>query len=70
MIIKQQGATVVEERVKLVHEIQKYTMDKMYYPMMSYGPDYTFLQPWMRNYYARRGYGSGAESVLDMWLNK
>lgn len=29
-----------------------------------------FLQPSVRNYYQRRGYGAGAESFLDMWLAK
>jgi peptide/nickel transport system substrate-binding protein len=70
LINKEQGTTGVDDRLKLVHDIQNYAMDKMYYIMMSYGPDYTFLQPWVRNYFARRGYGAAAESFLEMWLNK
>jgi ABC-type oligopeptide transport system substrate-binding subunit len=70
MLDKEQGTTDTTERLKLVREIQQYIMDKMYYAPMFIGPDYVFLQPYVRNYYARRGYGAGAETFLDMWLAK
>jgi hypothetical protein len=42
----------------------------MYYAPTMYGPTYIFQQPWVRDYHARRGYGAGAETWLDMWLNR
>ncbi|HZQ37953.1 MAG TPA: hypothetical protein VFD32_18635, partial [Dehalococcoidia bacterium] len=68
MIDKEQSTVNTDERVKIVRDIQKYVIEKMYYVPQFIGPDYTFLQPWVRNYYARRGYGAGTESFLDMWL--
>jgi len=70
MIDKEQGTIAPDERVKLVRQIQQYVMEKMYYAPMFIGPEYVFLQPTVRNYYVRRGYGAGAESFLDMWLAK
>ena len=45
-------------------------MEKMYYAPQFIGPEYVFLQPAVRNYYVRRGYGAGAETFLDTWLAK
>ncbi len=70
LIDKEQATVDQNERIKLVKDIQKLVMDKMYYAPMFIGPDYTYLQPWVRNYYHRRGYGAGAESFVDMWINK
>lgn len=70
LIDKEQVTIVPDERMKLVHSIQRYTMDKMYYQPTMYGPAYVFQQPWVRDYHARRGYGAGAETWQDMWLNK
>lgn len=70
LIDKEQSTINADERVKIVRDIQRYVMEKMYYIPMFIGPNYTFLQPWVRNYYQRRGYGAGAESFLDMWLAK
>jgi ABC-type transport system substrate-binding protein len=70
LIDKEQGTINTDERVKLVREIQQYVNDKMYYAPMFIGPEYVFMQPHVRNYYVRRGYGAGAESFLDMWLAK
>jgi peptide/nickel transport system substrate-binding protein len=70
LIDKEQAAISQDARVKLVHEIQRYNMDKMYYAPTMYGPTYIFQQPWVRDYHARRGYGAGAETWLDMWLNR
>jgi peptide/nickel transport system substrate-binding protein len=70
LIDKEQSTIDANERVKLVREIEQYVMDKMYYAPMFIGPEYIFLQPWVRNYYVRRGYGAGTETFLDMWLAK
>lgn len=70
LIDKEQGTIDTNERVKVVRDIQQYVMDKMYYAPMFIGPEYVFHQPWVRNYYVRRGYGAGAESFLDYWLAK
>lgn len=70
LIDKEQGTTDTAERVKLVREIQTYIMDKMYYAPMFTGPEYAFLQPYVRNYYNRRGYGAGVETYGDTWLAK
>jgi len=70
MIDKEQGTIDTDARVKQVREIEQYVMEKMYYAPMFIGPEYAFLQPHVRNYYVRRGYGAGAESFLEMWLAK
>lgn len=68
LIDKEQATINLDERVKIVRDIQRYVTNTMYYAPMFIGPDFTFLQPWVRNYYARRGYGAGSESFEDMWL--
>jgi peptide/nickel transport system substrate-binding protein len=70
LLDKEQATVDTNERLKLVQELQRYVMDKVYYAPMFIGPDYIFLQPQVRNYYVRRGYGAGSESFLDLWLNK
>lgn len=70
LLDKQQATVDTNERLKVVHEVQRYIMDKMYYAPMFIGPDYIFLQAPVRNYFVRRGYGAGIESFGDLWLAK
>ncbi|MGH2588401.1 MAG: ABC transporter substrate-binding protein [Dehalococcoidia bacterium] len=58
------------ERVKKVHDIQRYWLEQMYYVPTTVGMAYSFRQPWMKHYYYSATYGSGTEAVLDAWVDK
>ena len=58
------------ERVKKVHEIQRYWMDQMYYVPMVVGYAYSFRQPWMKRYYYSGTYGFASEALEDAWIDR
>jgi len=58
------------ERLKKVHEIQRYWMDQMYYVPMAVGYAYSFRQPWMKRYYYSGTYGTASEALEDAWIDK
>lgn len=58
------------ERVKKVHEIQRYWIDQMYYIPVAVGYAYSFRQPWVKRQYYSGTYGWAAEALIDTWLDK
>jgi peptide/nickel transport system substrate-binding protein len=58
------------ERVKKVHEIQRYWIEQMYYIPLAVGFDYSFRQPWVKRLYYSGSYGSAAEALIDAWIDK
>ncbi|MGH2586274.1 MAG: ABC transporter substrate-binding protein, partial [Dehalococcoidia bacterium] len=72
-MVEQQARTLdVEERIKIIHEFQRYELDQMYYVPTGAGPQYLFLQPWVKGYnYAFEGWGSHiAESAIHAWIDR
>lgn len=70
-MIEQQSRTVDKAKRKgLIHDIQRYAGEQMYYAwgtagMVSYG-----VNPRVRNFYPISDYGIGAEVVPKIWLDK
>ena len=58
------------ERVKKVHEIQRYWLDQMYYIPVAVGYAYQFRQPWLKRQYYSGSFGWAAEALLDAWIDK
>jgi peptide/nickel transport system substrate-binding protein len=58
------------ERVKKVHDIQRYWLEQMYYVPTVTGTAYSFRQPWVKRYYYSATYGSAAEALLNAWIEK
>ena len=58
------------ERVKKVHEIQKYWMDQMYYIPAVVGFAYSFRQPWVKRFYHSSSYGWPTEGLAGAWIDK
>ena len=58
------------ERLKKVHDIQRYFMDQMYYIPVAVGHAYIFQQPWVKRLYYSGTYGIAAESLIDSWIDK
>ena len=58
------------ERVKKVHEIQRYAMERMYYVPMGVGNNYVAVQPWVKNYQYSATYGFGTENYAGIWLDR
>jgi peptide/nickel transport system substrate-binding protein len=70
-LIDKEAATLDENtRVRLVREIQKYLSDKMYYAPGFVGPAFTGVQPWVKGYRYSATYGSGTESVAELWIDR
>jgi ABC-type transport system substrate-binding protein len=67
MVEKQARTLNEQDRIKLIHDLQKYQLEQMYYIHTGTGPEYLFLQPWIKNYnYSFPGWGSHiAESTRD-----
>jgi peptide/nickel transport system substrate-binding protein len=58
------------ERVKKVHDIQRYLMEKMYYVPVAVGNAYIAVQPWLKNFQYSSTYGYPTESFPHMWLDR
>ncbi|MGE0540924.1 MAG: ABC transporter substrate-binding protein [Dehalococcoidia bacterium] len=70
-MIQDEEATLNEaERVKKVHDIQRYVMEKMYYIPMAVGNAYIGLQPWVKDYRYSATYGVGTENYPTVWLDR
>ncbi len=70
MIDDEEKTLVEADRVKKVHDIQRYWLEQMYYVPTIVGNAYSFRQPWMKNYTYSATYGTAAEALLDAWINK
>ncbi|MGE0542474.1 MAG: ABC transporter substrate-binding protein [Dehalococcoidia bacterium] len=70
MIDDEERTLVEADRVKKVHDIQRYWLEQMYYVPSVVGMAYSFRQPWMKRYYYSATYGTAAEAVLDAWIDK
>jgi peptide/nickel transport system substrate-binding protein len=57
-------------RVKKVHDIQRYWLEKMYYIPIAVGFAYLFQQPWLKRAYYSGSYGWAAESIINAWIDK
>lgn len=57
-------------RLKKVHDIQRYLMERLYYIALAVGDAYTGLQPWVRRYQHSATYGAGAETFAQLWLDR
>jgi ABC-type transport system substrate-binding protein len=70
-IIEDEEKTLNEaERVKKVHEIQRYALEKMYYVPVAVGDAHIAVQPWLKNYQYSATYGSGTENYATIWLDR
>ncbi|MBI2760707.1 MAG: ABC transporter substrate-binding protein [Chloroflexi bacterium] len=70
-MIDKQAATLDETtRVKLVRDIQRYMSERMYYAPGFTGPAFTGVQPWVKGYRYSATYGTGTESVAELWLDR
>jgi peptide/nickel transport system substrate-binding protein len=58
------------ERVKKVHDIQRYAMEKMYYIPIAVGDAYIAVQPWLKNFQYSATYGYPTEAFAEMWLDR
>ena len=71
MINKQQGQFDENRRKTLIHDIQRYASNKMYYvPLVRNASEtFTFAWPWVMNFRAFRtiAYGYGTEREIHYW---
>jgi peptide/nickel transport system substrate-binding protein len=58
------------ERVRKVHDIQRYWMDQMYYIPAVVGFAYSFRQPWVKRFYHSSSYGWPTEGLANAWIDK
>lgn len=58
------------ERVKKVHEIQRYCMEQLFYIPVAVGYEFSFRQPWMKRLNYTGSYGAGSESVFQAWIDR
>jgi hypothetical protein len=42
----------------------------MYYAPSPVGPDYLFVQDWVKNYQRNNSYGTGAENRAKLWIDR
>jgi len=70
MLDKEETTLDDNERVPLVHEIQRYLADKVYYGTTSVGPTFNGIQEWVRNYQRTNANGAGTETYAKVWLER
>jgi peptide/nickel transport system substrate-binding protein len=74
MIEAQSIETDVDRRIEMVHDIQRYLSDKMYYvPLVVFGaPGLNVTQPWVRNVgvYQTASFGAGTEGLVYIGLDE
>ena len=72
MVDKQARTLDEKDRIKQIQDFQKYALEQVYYGYTGPGPQYLFLQPWIKNYnYAFGGWGSHiAESAIYSWIDR
>jgi peptide/nickel transport system substrate-binding protein len=60
-----------EARRELIHEVQRYNSDKMYYvpTQLGAGENWIAFSPALRGYRRTRGYGGPTESTAHFWLD-
>jgi peptide/nickel transport system substrate-binding protein len=60
-----------EARRELIHEVQRYNADQMYYvpTQLGAGENWIAYDPALRGYRRTRGYGGPTESVAHFWLD-
>jgi ABC-type transport system substrate-binding protein len=69
LVKKQQVETDVEKRLRLVHDATRAADDAMYYVPLTYTKAYTFVQPWVQNYWAADDYDFGTETWANVSVN-
>jgi ABC-type transport system substrate-binding protein len=68
MIDKQRTLVNEEERVKAVHDIQRYLAEQLYVPSTVGSYRYEFIQPRVRNYSYSNELGKHTEMYAKIWL--
>ncbi len=58
------------ERVKKVHDIQRYAMERMYSVPIAVGDANIATQPWRKNYQYSATDGYGTENYLTLWTER
>jgi ABC-type transport system substrate-binding protein len=70
-LIEEEERTLNEaERVKKVHDIQRYAMERMYYVPVAVGDAHIAVQPWLKNHQYSATYGAGTENFATIWLDR
>jgi peptide/nickel transport system substrate-binding protein len=70
-MIEQQMRTVDKAKRKaLLHDIQRYLAEQMYYPPGTAGVVTAAVQPWVKNYFYISDYGQFSEVLSKVWVDK
>lgn len=70
-MLAQEERTLNEaDRVKVVHDIQRYLMTKVYYIPIAVGDTNVAVQPWLKNYQYSSTYGYPTENFTGMWIDR
>jgi peptide/nickel transport system substrate-binding protein len=59
-----------DERVRKVHDIQRYVMERMYYIPVAVGNAYIAMHPWVQNFQFSATYGAGVETYAKVWVDR
>ncbi|MGH2599544.1 MAG: ABC transporter substrate-binding protein, partial [Dehalococcoidia bacterium] len=70
LILKEEAVADINERQKLVKEIQVHLADKVYYGQTVVGPAFVGVQEWLKNYQRTNGFGVGGEAYNKVWIDR
>ena len=69
MIDKEVKTLDKADRLKQIHDIQRYLAEKEYYVQGPVGNSSIAVQPWVKDFNYESDYGRGAEYVTKIWLD-